>query len=665
MIPKKRSTWWANRSLVVTIKHRPTRLFGPRSSIVKLSSIGERHTFFPGNELPRVRTKEENQNRLLSPDSYTKVIWDFTLLLFTIMLCFTIPYAISYHNELELHNMNSFISLVFTADIIVQINTSYLRQGHLIVSRPAIMQNYMRSWLIPDVLAALPLDIFLPGMYLSTSNFVDSVQTPSPLRYLWLLKILKILRFKQVLYKIECLMSSTAFFSANSFLKRFLVAALTAHLASCIFNILYEISYSEGNYLDKHWANNKTKYLHFLHRAMQTMTSVGFGDTNISSTYERVTAMLFMILTSGLLGYFVGGIKYAIFKSSEVSVYYRDLMFDFKRYAEAKKLKKSLRTRILNHIRHLKHLANINILNESELLSLVSIPLKEQVTTYVRGFILTKINLFSKYSRNCLKTLGEKMTVQIYSPFDQLIKQGELSTELYFIIAGTVEIFHQNTGTTFAELIQGNHFGELGFFLKAPRAASARCSTYTEILRLCSFDFEKTIKSMPRDQDLTEVMVLNTKNYGLSVMGIKCYVCHELGHISVDCRQACFKVSMAKIMKNFYNRKHPQFKLNPAVFNINKESKGVNLARYGIMNTKGHKFNAAMHFTEVKAKKIWNIVRRADFRLFLKRSIVQSEVGSSGSDVDESLNSDRHVVVNGRSRKERTSTSFVSNNIFV
>ena len=211
------------------------------------------------------------------------------------------------------------------------------------------------------------------------------------------------------------------------------------------------------------------------------MTSVGYGDTYIESPYERISAIICMVLTSTILGYFVGGLKHAIIKSSEEIHYFRSIILDFKHFAEVNKLDKKLKIKIINYIKYLEMVTSRNILNENQILSILSVPLREQISVYVRGFILIKIEPFNKFSRPCLKTLGEKLQNQIFAPKDIIFRQGQLTTSLYFIVTGRVEIFHNNTNTTFAILTDGNQFGEIGFFLDTPRCASALSASYSEL----------------------------------------------------------------------------------------------------------------------------------------------------------------------------------------
>lgn len=657
-----KSQWWANRSLLKLAKRHPTKVFGPRGSMSKLNSFPfEKHTFFPGNEIPRSRLSYIKDKYIFYPDSYIKAIWDIIILFLSIALCFTIPYSLSFNTDLGITGFMRLVNIVFVLDIAMQANSAYFIKGNLISLRTEILKCYASSWLTIDFLAAVPLELLLPNMEFSQLEDLDIEKVIVNIKNLWLLKLLKIFKYRVALHKIHYLFPSPKVYSLLTLLKHGTIASLPAHWAACILNLFFKFSLAEGIGIENHWDTNKVRYLRFLERAVQTMTSVGYGDVNIPTIEVRVFSMAFMICTSTLLGYFVGGFKHAILKSAEEEYFFRSILLDFKRFAEVNKLKKQLRVKIINYFKYLKFVSSTNILNEAEILSAVSVPLREQIGIYVRGFILIKIEPFSKFSKPCLKTLGERLNVEIYAPKDKIFGEKERSTSLYFVIAGKIDIVHPATSTTFAELTNGNQFGEIGFFLNAPRCASAISDHYSELFCLTQYDFLKTISTMPKDKGLVDIMLRNYKSYGLSALNIKCYLCKQTGHVSRSCPNTVFKVSTQKIMENYYKKINRRPTLNKHVIK-KTEVKESNLTRFSVLNVKGQKIDIEKTY---KNHNLAKLIKRADNWIIYKkkRSVYESNCSSSDEECKEELDVPRVII--SRSRKERTSTIFVSNNFEV
>ena len=80
-----------------------------------------------------------------------------------------------------------------------------------------------------------------------------------------------------------------------------------------------------------------------------------------------------------------------------------------------------------------------------------------------------------------------------------IIKQGEMGEEMYFICRGQVEVLDA-TGTGAATLADGEFFGEMSLLLAQPRTASIRATTACDLFVLHKADFDRasrTTRSSP------------------------------------------------------------------------------------------------------------------------------------------------------------------------
>ena len=65
-----------------------------------------------------------------------------------------------------------------------------------------------------------------------------------------------------------------------------------------------------------------------------------------------------------------------------------------------------------------------------------------------------------------------------------MIEEGELTSKIFFIARGEIDIYHMGTNSSFRTICTGGYFGEIGFFTGLPRTASARCMGFVDLLSL-------------------------------------------------------------------------------------------------------------------------------------------------------------------------------------
>lgn len=514
----------------------------------KIRRNSKKHTFFPGAEANRNRLQVLSKN-LLNTDSKLKLFWDILIVFNTVVLAFLIPYQLSFLSDISFFWWYYF-SIVFCMDIILNFNITHYTEGILINRRKEIALNYLKNHFFADLLSGFPFELFFIDQM---NRHADSIQAYTDnselIRLLLLLKLVKLYKIPRVTYQIQLHYSGPI---VNTLLKIFnylLTAILSAHWMCCTFNMLYAYEFQNSNdYAGIVITDNYTRYLRLFEKVIQTMTSVGYGDRVSLSPIERIVNIGFMCFTSGFLGVFVGAIKLAIEKSTENTIFFRKIIRNFTIFHNNHKFPRFLRSRILYYIRHLKYSYNENLLKEEDIIKLLSIPLREQIFLFTRGHLLIKLPQFQDLSQACLKALGYKMNLNFYAPNDRIIRQGELTSDVYFVFSGQISIVHEETETNFVNLSKNAHFGEIGFFRKTQRTASAISRSFSEVFALSRFNFDKSLESMPKDNEKLLILLRNLNNYGLYYLGIKCYLCSNIGHVARDCSDCIIKPNIEEIV---------------------------------------------------------------------------------------------------------------------
>ena len=95
--------------------------------------------------------------------------------------------------------------------------------------------------------------------------------------------------------------------------------------------------------------------------------------------------------------------------------------------------------------------------------------------SHIHGVVIKAWKTFKEiYDENFINQLAKTFDHETYAPGDIVIEEGELTSNMYFITSGKVNIMHVESNTAFRMLRTGNYFGEIAFFTGKPRTASAK-----------------------------------------------------------------------------------------------------------------------------------------------------------------------------------------------
>jgi NTE family protein len=81
---------------------------------------------------------------------------------------------------------------------------------------------------------------------------------------------------------------------------------------------------------------------------------------------------------------------------------------------------------------------------------------------------------------------------------DVLMREGEPSDALYFVISGRFVVEREGDGSPLAEIGQGQPIGEIGFFGNLPRTATVRALRDSNVLTITRTQFQKLSAVSPR-----------------------------------------------------------------------------------------------------------------------------------------------------------------------
>lgn len=528
----------------------------------------------PGKEID---LKEDRY--LLRPDSTLRLAWDVVTTVLILAQAVFIPLYVAFAIPLSTGLEGAEMGVTFTllANVLVEFNTGYYHNGSLVYQRRKIAINYAKTSLWFDLLVFLPFDFLAFPQDLNR----EGVEYWSIGHLSLLPRLFALLKIPTLLKSLENLISTS--FTANllTLTRKIVAILLIGHFIACYWFITAEI---QGSWTHLTWTITLRRekgyepswgefYITAVYWTYSVLLTVGFGDIVPKTTAEKMYATLCMLLSCGVFAFMLGSIGTLVAKRSALDEKYKDLTISMNAFMSGKQFPQALRERVRLFLHAVQGHSESNPLSDQKLFQLLSAPLREEVSAYVHGAAVTACRLFRGLSRQAIALTGRCMKDEIFAQGELLFAEGSCRTKLYYIESGQVEIVHMRTNTLLRTLHDGEYFGQIGFFLRKPRCASAHCLGFVNVLTL---ERDQLSEGSEKSEELEAVLLgIESKcvDGDLSALYLRCYLCRALGHVALACKKEVVNAGGDIIRTQWLARRQKSRSINLSVCQPNFERK--------------------------------------------------------------------------------------------
>ncbi|CAH2086601.1 unnamed protein product [Euphydryas editha] len=400
--------------------------------------------------LPEYKTSAIKKSRfIISHYGVFKTFWDWLILIATFYVAVVVPYNASFvdegHPRISVTS-DVVVEALFIIDIVLNFRTTFVsKKGEVVSDSKAIALNYIRSWFVVDLLAALPFDLlYASDVYSGAESTHGNVH---------LVKLTRLLRLARLLQKMDRYSQYSALILTLSMLS----FTLVAHWLACIWFIIAEkeIEHHKNENWDLGWINNLAErlkvpivnishsesYVTALYFTCSSLTSVGFGNVSANTLPEKIFSILTMLVGALMHAVVFGNVTAIIQRMYSRRSMYQSKWRDLKDFLTITQVPKELKQRMQDYFQtmwSLNHGIDIH-----ETLKEFPEELRGDVSLHLHREILS-LPIFESASQGCLKLLSLHIRNNFCAPGEYLVHKGDALTYIYYICNGSMEVMQND-----------------------------------------------------------------------------------------------------------------------------------------------------------------------------------------------------------------------------
>ncbi|KAJ9473773.1 Potassium channel SKOR [Diplonema papillatum] len=426
----------------------------------------------------------------LQPDAAWRQYWDLMITVLILYYWIFVPMLYVAHRENFMFTsighalIEVLATVVFIVDMLLCFDTAIIDKGSGIVhyDRQKIRQAYIYGGFTWDLLAALPLDLFILWAF-GSDMFGGWVYT-----LVSHLRLLKVFRVYSLFKIVNSLRLDSQLVSFHYGIVPNVQMAFACVVGLHIMTIMFMLLNTGDTYDDEDFT-----YTTSLYWTLYTVTSVGYGDIPVDTPWKRRYAALLFVIGVILHGIVISEISYRM-QRGDVQSERRDKMKETLNIMQVFSIPEELQREVFAFQYHQLH----SSVGGQFMKVLETLPssMRNRVDLYVRVKFICKVPMFARQDIDCLVDLANGLRNLIYEPEQVIIRAGDEGAEMYFLAHGFGDVLSP-LGVHWGVIRPGGFFGEMALLSESKRNATIRALTYCDLFQLQKDKFIQIMDKYP------------------------------------------------------------------------------------------------------------------------------------------------------------------------
>ena len=492
---------------------------------------------------PNVAAADEGRHRKIVvrflPNSYIRLLWDAFIFLVIWYNAVLTPVRIFISRDRTpkaLVSLDVLFDFIFVGDTLLRFYRPYIDEntGEVVTDPRLIRKKYRRSaTFYVNAIACVPI------LKLPISPFLDGVQLSTLLTYLNVLRMIRVLHLPAQFFELKRFLERNG--PINEPVYRMHVIFFFMVLFICECGCLYfglstatkvddvcppPDDFAEGILGEEMWVAKDTvitdvmdtrvcetrssvdcddcpqpifftRSVYFL---MQTIFTIGYGDTVVPSkaSIEMAMACVFMIFGVFAYALTIANMTSVLANLDVVNMQFRQEQDTLSHWMSARTVPARLRQRIQAYFSYLSR-SQHGMLDDVILRELPDQLSAELAERHIG--MLARVPFFdrSRRSQEFLSMVAKVLRRRVYTPGTFVMRQGELQRELLIFTSGKADILVRGVKEPVGTLLTGDFVGDYAILFGVPNQFSCQTADFSEVLALDFASF-KLVMDHPRNE---------------------------------------------------------------------------------------------------------------------------------------------------------------------
>jgi len=443
---------------------------------------------FSGSESP--------EEPYINPHNQRYRVWILALTAFAVYNLVFVPLRVAFEQDdqstIPFFVVDMLQDILFVIDIFLSFRKGFFTYGVLVTTPSRIFKNYIYSWFIVDMAAALPYDL----IQVAIGRFDAAVRLPKLLRITYILRSqASMSRHTERTPGVD-----KGGQSARVLKLIFQIVVLNHIIACCKYGIqrLDSGAWSDADVYAEEPDSIVHQYVVSLFWTMSIVT--GLGSTKVAETYaENGFTLVIMLLGVFIFAYVIGEVGALVDTVNMNRKAFQQRLHYVTRFAHDHGVPEELKQKI---VKFFSYLWSVNEgYDRKKVLSHLPIAMQMDVNMFLCRSTFEATPLFKGTEKGFIPALLNHVSLMVCVPNQWIIhKSAHVGDRVYFIVEGECQVLIGDSlkQQVIKTLVSGENFGEytaLGISTK--RSASIRSSTYCTLLVLEKKDLLNTMKKFP------------------------------------------------------------------------------------------------------------------------------------------------------------------------